>query len=78
MISVPSYARSDSNRHSVVVKRGRCVLNFLKLLQVFGTQILKKNPEARNKTEHLLVFWGFFLSLYVKLLVVHSKIMCQL
>lgn len=59
-------------------KHGRCVLNFLKLLQVFGTQILKKNPEARNKTEHLLVFWGFFLSLYVKLLVVHSKIMCQL
>lgn len=78
MISVPSYARSDSNRHSVVVKRGRCVLNFLKLLQVFGTQILKKNPEARNKTEHLLVFWGGVLSLYVKLLVVHSKIMCQL
>lgn len=78
MISVPSYARSDSNRHSVVVKRGRCVLNFLKLLQVFGTQILKKNPEARNKTEHLLVFLGGVLSLYVKLLVVHSKIMCQL
>lgn len=46
-------------------KHGRCVFSFLKLLQVFGTQILKKNPEARNKTEHLLVFWGFFLCLFM-------------